>query len=106
MANKRRYLEKTERIGDPYAYELSTLDQELPPVRSPEIFNYFVLSSSFCTSDRFNAYKSVDAYKYFASGFVSFVAANRIGECYVVVGKVSQFILFAFSIVYSTIILY
>ena len=91
VADKRRYLEKTEDIGDPYAYALSTLNQEdLPPVRSPDIFNYLVLTTSFCTSDRFKAYKSMDAYKYFISGFVSSVAARRIGERYVVVGKVNQ----------------
>ena len=91
VADKRRYLEKTEDIGDPYAYALSTLNQEdLPPVRSPDIFNYLVLTTSFCTSDRFKAYKSMDAYKYFISGFVSSIAARRIGEHYVVVGKVNQ----------------
>ena len=67
------------------------LDQEeLPPVRSPDIFNYLVLSTCFCTSDRFKAYKSMDTYKYFISGFVSSVATKRIGEHYVVVGKVSK----------------
>ena len=91
VADKRRYLEKTEDIGDPYAYALSTLDQEdLPPVRSPDILNYLVLTTSFCTSDRFKEYKSMDAYKYFISGFVSSVAARRFGERYVVVGKVNQ----------------
>ena len=90
VADRRRYLEKTEDIGDPYAYALSTLNQEdLPPVRSLDIFNYLVLSTSFCTSDRFKAYKSMDAYKYFISGFVSSVTAKRIGKCFVVVGKVN-----------------
>lgn len=90
IADKRRYLEKTEDIGDPYAYALSTLDQvDLPPVRSLDIFNCLVLSTSFCTSNRFKAYKSIDMYKYFISGFVSSVAAKRIGKCYVEVGKVS-----------------
>ena len=66
VADKRRYLEKTEDISDPYAYALSTLDQkDLPLVRSPDIFNYLVLSTSFCKSDRFKMYKSMDAYKYF-----------------------------------------
>ena len=93
IADKRRYLEKTKDIGDPYAYTLSTLDQEdLPPVMSFDIFNYLVLTTSFCTSERFKAYKSLDAYKYFISGFVSSVAAKRVGEHYVVVGKVSQII--------------
>ena len=77
-------------IGDPYAYTLSTLDQDFPPVTAPDIFNYLVLATSFCTSERFKAYKSTDAYKYFISGFVSSVAARRVGENFVVVGKVSQ----------------
>ena len=94
VANKRRYLEKTSDIGDPYAYTLSTLDQQqLPPVRSPDIFNYLVLTTSFCTCERFKAYKSMEAYKYFIRGFVSSVAAKRVGEHFAVVGKVSHCIL-------------
>ena len=35
ISDKRRYLEKTEDIGDPYAYLLGVLNQDdLPPVRS------------------------------------------------------------------------
>ena len=59
IANKRSYLEKTKDIGDPYAY---TLDQEdLTPVMSFDIFNNLVFTASFCTSERFKAYKSLDA---------------------------------------------
>ena len=84
LADKRRYLEKTTKdkdIGDPYAYTLSTLDQEeLPPVMSFDSFNYLVLTTSFCTSERFKAYKSLDAYKYFISGFDSSVAVSEVIE--------------------------
>lgn len=89
ISDKRRYLEKTEDIGDPYCFDVDSLDENLPPVRSTDIFNYLVLSTSFCTSDRFKAYKSMDAYKFFASGFVNSVAAIRVGEKFVVIGKVS-----------------
>ena len=63
---------------------------DLPPVRSTDIFNYLVLSTSFCTSERFKAYKSMDAYKYFLSGFVSSVAARKVEKKYVVLGQVSD----------------
>ena len=55
----------------------------------PHIFNYLVLSTSFCTSERFKAYKGMDAYKYFLSGFVSSVAARKVEKKYVV-GQVSD----------------
>ena len=91
ISDKRRYLEKTEDIGDPYAYPLGVLNQDdLPPVRSTDIFNYLVLSTSFCTSERFKAYKSMDAYKYFLSGFVSSVAARKVENKYVVLGQMSD----------------
>ena len=35
-------------------------------------------------------YKSMDAYKYFLSGFVSSVAARKVEKKYVVVGQVSD----------------
>ena len=92
ISDKRRYLEKTKEIGDPYGYPLNALSQDdWPSVRSTDIFNYLVLSTSFCTSERFKAYKSMDAYKYFLSGFVSSVAARKIEQKYVVLGQVSEY---------------
>ena len=96
ISDKRRYLEKTKEIGDPYGCPLSVLSQDdLPPVRSTDIFNYLVLSTSFCTSERFKAYKSMDAYKYFLSGFVSSVAARKVDKKYVALGQVSDSIMYA-----------
>ena len=90
ISDKRRYLKKIEDIGDPYFYESCTLQANLlPPMRSTDIHNYFVLSTSFCTGERFKAYKSMDSYKYFASGFVSKVGGRVVGDYFVVVGNVS-----------------
>ena len=102
IADRRRYLEKTEDVGDPYAYALRTLGQEdLSPVRSFDIFNYLVLSTSFCTSDRFKVYKRMDTYKYFISGFVSSVAAKRIRKRFVVVGKVGLALWHCWAIIFK-----
>ena len=90
ISDKRRYLEKIEGIGEPYLYKSYTLQADfLPPLRSTDIHNYLVLSTSFCTGERFKAYKSMDSYKYFASGFVSKVGGRVVGNCFVVVGSVS-----------------
>ena len=88
ISDKRRYLEKTKEIGDPYGYSLNSVESEdFPDIRSHDIFNYLVLSTSFCSTDRFKAYKTMDAYKYFASGFVSFVGSKKVSKYFVVVGK-------------------
>ena len=90
---RRRSLGKTKDIGDPNAYSAHDLSAEnLPSVRTTDIFNYLVLLTSFCTGKRFKAYKSFDSFKYFLSGFVSCVAVTRKAEDYVVLGKVKLFI--------------
>ena len=53
VSDKGRYY-----IGDPYCYSFnSSSGEDLPAIRSHDIFNYLVLSTSFCTLDRFKAYK-------------------------------------------------
>ena len=90
VSDKQRYLEKAKDTGDPYCFLLDSLsDEDFPAIRSQNIFNYLVLSTSFCTSDSFKAYKSMESYKYFISGFVSNVRAKRFSELYAVLGKVS-----------------
>ena len=92
ISDKRRYLKKIEDISDPYFYESRTLQVDLlPPVRSTDIHNYFVLSTSFYTGEQFKAYKSMDSYKYFASGFVSKVGGRVEGDYFVVVGNVRKY---------------
>ena len=89
ISDRRRYLEKTKDIGDPYAYSTHDLNNDiLPPVRTTDIFNYLVLMTSFYTGERFKAYKNFYSFKYFLSGFVGSVAGIRKAEDYVVLGKV------------------
>ena len=63
-------------------------EDSLPSVLSTDIFNYLLLTTSFCTPDQFKAYKSLDAYKCFTSGFVNSVAGRLLRDNFVVVGKV------------------
>ena len=63
-SDKWKYLEKTKEIGDPYGYPLSVLSQDdLPPVRSTDIFNYLVLSTSLKDLKCARAWMPI--YKYF-----------------------------------------
>jgi len=65
VSNRRRYLEKICGIGDPYLPPSAELSREVnPPVLCTDIFNYLVLTRSFCTTERFRAFKSLEAYKY------------------------------------------
>ena len=92
ISNRRRYLEKISDIGDPYLLPSAELSREVtPPVHCTDIFNYLVLSRSFCTTERFKAFKSLEAYKYFESGFVDLLGSKKT-KCnkFVTVGKVSQ----------------
>ena len=55
----------------------------LPPVQlayGTDDFNYLVLGTSFCSTERFKAFKSMDAYKYFECGFVLSVVAKKIDK--------------------------
>ena len=88
-----QYLEKTKDIGDPYSYKSAirlVIMTYHAPVRTPDIFdNYLVLSTSFCTSDRFKGYKSLDSYKYFISSFVNSVAGEQWENILLLLGRYS-----------------
>jgi len=89
VSNKRRYLEKIANIGGPFCIPKIELSEEaFPPLEATDIFNYLVLGHSFCTSQRFKAYKSLDSYKYFISGFVNCFGSKAYGQKIVTVAKV------------------
>ena len=72
VSDRRRYLEKIAGVGDPYLIPHNYLwTNVLPSVQCTDIFNYLVLGKSFCTSQGFKAFKSLEAYKYFECGFVN-----------------------------------
>ena len=47
-----------------------------------------MIGTSFCSTEGFKAFKSMDAYKYFECGFMLSVAAKKIDKKFVIVGKV------------------
>ena len=50
-------------------------------VKYPGIYNYFVSAPSPVTKEALEAYKSMDAYKYFVDGWVSNVAVQCCSTC-------------------------
>ena len=90
VSNKRRYLEKIAGIQDPYSIAAGELSKDVfPPVTNTDIFNYLVLGTSFCTSQRFKAHKSLDAFKYFLCGFVKHLGSKKVDKKYAVLAKVA-----------------
>ncbi|XP_078658592.1 uncharacterized protein LOC144903975 [Branchiostoma floridae x Branchiostoma belcheri] len=71
---KGRYQEKVAKIGfDPYALGRSAFLSDLallPDVEYPDIVNYLVLSTSWAMNQQMKAYKSMEAYNFFVSGWV------------------------------------
>ena len=89
VSDKRSYLEKVARIGDPYCIPRIKLSkEEFPPMQTTDIFNYLVLGSIFCPSQQFKAYKSLEAYRYFECGLVNCLGSKRCEEKNVTVAKV------------------
>ena len=60
----------------------------LPLVQCTDISNYLVLGKSFCTSQWFKAFKSLEAYEYFESGFVNCLGSKAVGKKFVTVAKI------------------
>ena len=92
VSDRRRYLEKISAIGkDPYCIPSSELSKDVvPPVQCTDIFNYLVLGKSFCTTENFKAFKSLEAYKYFECGFVEYLGGKVFNEKFVTIAKVSR----------------
>ena len=71
---KTRYCEKVKLCGfDPYTLKPSDFDDDLaslPAIEYPDIVNYLVLQTSWVTNSQMKAYKSLEAYNFFTSGWV------------------------------------
>ena len=96
---KARYLCKIANIGqDPYVIPredqksvISSSIEELPDLTYHDVYNYLVNSPSYITGEQLKAYKSLDAYKYFTSGFVRDILAYYKQETFIITSKVSTY---------------
>ena len=91
----KRYREKTEVINgvDPYTISKSELcfDGNLfPSITYPDIANYFLFSPSPLTREELKAYKGLESYNFFVSGFVRDVGFKDIGDVCVITGRVKH----------------
>ena len=78
---------------DPYLVEPHDVNftfDAVPPVSYMDIISYLVLSHSYYTKEHMKAFKSLQAYKYFISGFVE-VGTKMVDELYILIGKVRFF---------------
>ena len=86
---KSRYQEKITVCGfDPYALRKSDFSENielLPNVQYPDIVNYLVLQTSWATQTQMKAYKSMDAYNFFVSGWVNTLCMRSVDTDKVVV---------------------
>ena len=51
---------------------------EWPDVSFADIYNYLILTPSFCTHDQLKAYKSMDGYNFFMNGWVGNIIVSAI----------------------------
>ena len=79
---KARYKEKVNLCGfDLYLLKKSECSDELadfPAVEYPDIVNYLVLQTSWVTGQQMKAYKAMDAYNFFISGWVNSVMVKSV----------------------------
>ena len=95
---KTRYREKVLTCGfDPYMLKKSECSEDLadyPSVEYPDIVNYLVLQTSWITGQQMKAYKSMDAYNFFVSGWVNTIFTKPVAgtDKVVVTARVNHFI--------------
>ena len=89
---KKRYSEKISCIGiDPMLIPETTCDSEcLAPVESIDVLSILVLETSYYTKEQFKAFRSLESYNQLVSGFVSLVKGHKIGDHFIVLGKVKR----------------
>lgn len=90
---KERYMEKIKLCDgfDPYKIKSCDLTEDFksfPKITFFDVSNYLVDGTSFYTSKSFRAFKSLDAYKWHKSGWVTSLKIKCLNEKTVVIGKV------------------
>ena len=90
---KARYLEKLQAIDNKDPYEMDGWSAEMatwPEVSYPDIVNYLVYTQSMYTLAELKAYKSLEAYNYFVSGWVLDIGHVEVNNRSVLIGKVKH----------------
>lgn len=92
---KLRYDDKIQKCGgiDPYtlkASDLSTDQKDFPEMTLLDIGNHMIHSVSPFTKRAFKAYKSMEAYSYFESGFVTNIGSKKTNDLIILKGNVSS----------------
>ena len=81
---KARYRQKVNLCRfDPYLLKNSECSDDLryfPSIQYPDIVNYLVLQTSWATGEKMKAYKALDAYNFFVSGWVNTVFTKKVAE--------------------------
>ena len=74
---------------DPYTFPRSELAlDKWPDIEYPDIYNYLINTPNQYTNDMLKAYKSLDSYKYFVSGWVGDVCVHESGNKAILTAKV------------------
>ena len=60
----------------------------LPPIEATDLLSYLVLETSFYTKQQFKTYKSLEAYNFMVSGFITSIQGCIVSGRHVVAGKV------------------
>lgn len=79
---KTRYREKVKICGfDPYTLKKSDCSEDMaeyPAITYPDIVNYLVIQTSWKTGSEMKAWKSMDAYNFFVSGWVHNILTKAV----------------------------
>lgn len=83
--SRNRYKELVNRyVGrDPFLMKMSEFSvelEDLPTVEAVDITNYLVLQTSYYTRQQMKAYKSLEAYNFFVSGWVHNLGTKRLHD--------------------------
>ena len=93
VKTKERYNEKISFIEnvDPYLVKKEDFSNDVesfPSVTYPHIVNYFLFAPSPLTKDQLKAYKALESYNQFVSGWVKDVGVKEFGNYVLLNGRV------------------
>ena len=60
----------------------------LPPIEATDLLSYLVLETNFYNKQQFKTYKSLEAYNFMVSGFITSIQGCIVSGKHVVAGKV------------------